>query len=90
MVHFRRDLLAVRRAAALLQAVELDFDLVSGIDELRERVVLELDFRHPLPPFSLCHPSPSATHPLSPSLCHPPTAILPLLPSLHTPIDTNS
>ena len=43
---FPRDLRAVRLASAFVQRFELDFDLVSGIDELADRVRLELDFRN--------------------------------------------
>jgi len=43
---FPRDLRAVRFAAGILQALELDFDLVSGIDELSERMAAELDLRN--------------------------------------------
>ena len=44
--HFERDLRSVRAAAGLLQRFELDFDLLTAIDELRDRVTLELDFRN--------------------------------------------
>ena len=44
--YFARDLAAVRMAARLLQRFELDFDLLSAVDELRDRVAIELDFRN--------------------------------------------
>eukprot|EP00966_Prymnesium_polylepis_P071769 1666927-Prymnesium_polylepis.2 len=44
--HFARDLRAVRTAAGLVQRFELNFDLLSAIDELRDRIALEIDFRN--------------------------------------------
>ena len=43
---FERDLRSVRTASGLLQRFEVDFDLLSAIDELRGRVAIELDFRN--------------------------------------------
>lgn len=43
---FERDLRAVRTACGFLQRFEVDFDLLSAIDELRDRVEIELDFRN--------------------------------------------
>jgi predicted unusual protein kinase regulating ubiquinone biosynthesis (AarF/ABC1/UbiB family) len=41
---FERDLRACRRLAAFLQRFEMSIDLVSAVDELADRVHLELDF----------------------------------------------
>ena len=42
---FARDLRAVQQAAAFVQRFELAFDLLSCVEELRDRVSLELDLR---------------------------------------------
>ena len=44
-MYFARDLAAVRHAAAFVQRFELSIDLLSCIEELRDRVDLELDLR---------------------------------------------